>query len=164
MPHDYLLQHIAWRNILETQARIIRLHDEALAKAGLIPVEQYDVLLPLAEAPGHRLRLSELAERVILSRSGITRLVDRLEAKGLLKRESCPEDRRGSYAVITKAGLAAMKQAWGVMGKILDEQFAAHVRDEEAAAIHSALVRVLKANGSEVGEVSAPVQIGIRRK
>ena len=76
-----------------------------------MPLGWYDVLLQLAEAPDHRLRMAELAERVLLSRSGLTRLVDRLAAEGLVTREPFPGDARGLYTVLTDAGLARLRAA-----------------------------------------------------
>src|ERR671921_132950 len=92
----------AWSALLLTQARLMREMERELAASGVILPELYDVLLALDRAPDHRLRLSELADHIVLSRSGLTRLVDRLEKHGLLRREQCPEDRRGAYAVLTE--------------------------------------------------------------
>src|SRR5207237_2294677 len=84
-----------WRSFLRAHAGVIReLGRELAAEAGL-PLAWYDVLLQLAEAPGRRLRMAELADRVLLSRSGLTRLVDRLQAEQLVRREPSPDDARG---------------------------------------------------------------------
>ena len=68
--------------------------------------------MQLSEAPERRLRMTELADRVLLSRSGLTRLADRLERDGLLTRQACPSDARGTLAVLTDAGLARLRAAW----------------------------------------------------
>ena len=87
-----------------------RLEADLLAAHGL-PLPWYDVLLQLAEAPDRRLRMTELAGRVLLSRSGLTRLVDRLEREGLVERAACPGDARVTHAVLTEAGLARLREA-----------------------------------------------------
>src|SRR6201994_4947605 len=87
-----------------------RLERDLLAGADM-PLGWYDVLLQLAEAPDHRLRMADLAERVLLSRSGLTRLVDRLTAEGLVTRAPFPGDARGLYTVLTDAGLRGVRAA-----------------------------------------------------
>jgi DNA-binding MarR family transcriptional regulator len=87
------------------------------------------VLWALRRASGRRLRTGALAEEVTLSRTGLTRLVDRVEQAGLLRREPAPEDRRGSYVVITQAGTAMLRRMWPVYEQVLAESFAAQVRD-----------------------------------
>src|SRR5688572_4870948 len=84
-----------WRLFITVHAKIVTQIDKSLEDAGLIPLNWYDVLIELYEAPERRLRMSDLAERVLLTRSGLTRLVDRLEKEGYLKREIDPQDRRG---------------------------------------------------------------------
>jgi DNA-binding MarR family transcriptional regulator len=104
-------QLAAWRLFLRAQAHLSRvLEAELLAEHGL-PLASYDVLVQLAEAPGRRLRMTELADRVLLSRSGLTRLVDRLEKDGLVERQACPGDARGTHAVLTEAGLTRLRSA-----------------------------------------------------
>jgi DNA-binding MarR family transcriptional regulator len=89
--------------------------------------------------------MSDLARSVVLSRSGLTRLVDRLETEGLLRRESVAGDRRGTLAVITEAGREAMRQAWPVYAAGIAAYFARHLSDEELAALTAGLGRVLAA-------------------
>ena len=90
--------------MLRAHAELTRALDAQLAREHKLPLSSYEVLLFLADAPGGRMRMSELAESVLLSRSGLTRLVDRLEREGLLKRERCESDARGLFAEITPAG------------------------------------------------------------
>lgn len=100
-----------WRTFLRAHAEVSRrLEAELLAEHDL-PLAWYDVLVQLVEAPDRRLRMTELADRVLLSRSGLTRLVDRLEREGLVCRVACPSDARGLYAVLTGAGLARLRDA-----------------------------------------------------
>jgi DNA-binding MarR family transcriptional regulator len=101
----------AWRAFLRAHAAVVRkLEHELLATTGM-PLGWYDVLLQLAEAPERRLRMADLADKVLLSRSGLTRLVDRLQAEGLVTREPYPGDARGLYTVLTPAGLAKLRAA-----------------------------------------------------
>jgi DNA-binding MarR family transcriptional regulator len=90
--------------MLRAHAELTRALDAQLAREHKLPLSSYEVLLFLADAPGGRMRMSDLAESVLLSRSGLTRLVDRLEREGLLKRERCESDARGLFAEITPAG------------------------------------------------------------
>ncbi len=101
----------SWRAFLRAHAVITRtLEAELLAEQDL-SLAAYDVLVQLAEAPEHRLRMTELAERVLLSRSGVTRLVDRLEKLGLVARSPVESDGRGVAAELTDAGLSRLRTA-----------------------------------------------------
>src|SRR6476469_4011332 len=99
-----------WRTFLRAHAQAMRELERELAEAGL-PIGWYDVLLQLAEAPERRLRMADLADRVLLSRSGLTRLIDRLQADGLVRREPSPEDARGTFTVLTDTGMARLRAA-----------------------------------------------------
>jgi DNA-binding MarR family transcriptional regulator len=139
-------QHLAaWRIFLKAHAKIIDLIERDLWAAKRPPLSTYDVLIELYEAPQHRLRMHELAERVVLSRSGLTRLVDRLEAEGLLTRDRSGTDRRGAYAVITEQGIEALHQTWPIYSRGIAEYFAQWLTLEEAEILESALRRILQA-------------------
>ena len=133
----------AWRSFLTAHAALINRIEHELEEAELVPLAWYDVLLALYEAPNQRLRMNELADAIVLSRSGLTRLVDRLEAEGLLSRERCGTDRRGAYAVLTDKGLAALRRTWPVYEKGIVEHFARYISDEEARTITGVFQRVL---------------------
>jgi DNA-binding MarR family transcriptional regulator len=90
--------------MLRAHAELTRALNAQLTREHKLPLSSYEVLLFLADAPEGRMRMSELAESVLLSRSGLTRLVDRLERDGLLKRERCESDARGLFAEITPEG------------------------------------------------------------
>jgi DNA-binding MarR family transcriptional regulator len=105
------VQLSAWRSFLRAHAQLTRTLESELMAAQDLPLPSYEVLLHLAEAPSRRLRMTELADRVLLSRSGLTRLVDRLERDRLVERASCPNDARGTHAVLTDAGLARLREA-----------------------------------------------------
>jgi DNA-binding MarR family transcriptional regulator len=94
----------AWRGLLAAHATLIARLDAELEREHGLPLTSYEVLLYLADAEGGHLRMGELADRLLLSRSGITRLVDRLERQGMIERERCEDDGRGFNAVLTAAG------------------------------------------------------------
>jgi DNA-binding MarR family transcriptional regulator len=94
----------AWRGFLRTHATLSRELDAELAETHDLPLGSYEVLLFLADSPGGKMRMAELADSVLLSRSGLTRMVDRMERQGLVSREPCPGDARGLNAVITPGG------------------------------------------------------------
>ncbi|MES9538283.1 MarR family transcriptional regulator [Actinomadura sp. NPDC000600] len=102
---------IVWRTLLRAQARLShRLQAELLARHDLAP-GSYDVLMHLGEAPHGRLRMNDLADRVLMSRSGLTRLVDRMQRDGLVTRQSCASDARGLFAALTPEGRARLAEA-----------------------------------------------------
>jgi DNA-binding MarR family transcriptional regulator len=103
----------AWRAFLQAHARITRRLDEELQAAHSLSLAEYDALLQIANSPGRRVRMNVLANRVLLSRSGITRLVDRLEADGSVERMACSTDARGQEAMLTPAGLDRLRTASG---------------------------------------------------
>lgn len=100
-----------WRSFLRTHTHLLRQLEHQLQAHGKIALGGYDVLVQLAEAPENRLRMSELAEAVLLSRSGLTRLVDRLQKDGLVQRQPDPEDARGMYTVLTAKGRDTLRDA-----------------------------------------------------
>jgi DNA-binding MarR family transcriptional regulator len=122
-------------------------------------MDWYDVLLTLERSPDHRLRLNELADRVLISRSGLTRLIDRIEAAGFLRRERSVQDRRGAYAVLTPEGAAALGKAWPVYERLIDEYFGQRMTDEQVRVMHSFFMQFLPPPVP-----SEPVQLGIKKK
>ncbi len=100
-----------WRLFLRAHAFVIGRLEADLAADGQPSLAMYDVLVQLVEAPEHRLRMTELAQAVLLSRSGLTRLVDRMAALGYVRREPSPGDARGVHAVVTEAGVSALRRA-----------------------------------------------------
>lgn len=131
-----------WRSFLRAHAGVMReLERELVAEAGL-PLGWYDVLLTLAEAPGRRLRMAELADRVLLSRSGVTRLVDRLQAEGLVRREPSPHDARGTYTVLTADGLARLRRAAPVHLAGIRRHWLARFSDDELRTLGELLERL----------------------
>jgi DNA-binding MarR family transcriptional regulator len=130
-----------WRSFLRAHATVLRELERELNEAGL-PLGWYDVLLQLAEAQGHRLRMAELADRVLLSRSGLTRLIDRLQAEGLVRREPSPDDARGTFTVLTEPGLAALRRAAPVHLRGIRDHWLAHYSDDELRVLGGLLERL----------------------
>ena len=140
---------LAWRRLLQVHARLVEgLGAELEAEVG-VPLTWYDVLLNLHEAPDHELRMNDLAAAVLLSRSGLTRLVDRMVAAGYVERRVCPEDRRGALAVLTDAGEATLRRAAPVHLRGVEERFTGLLRDDEVPVLQEVLDRVLAASGSD---------------
>jgi MarR family transcriptional regulator, 2-MHQ and catechol-resistance regulon repressor len=113
-----------------------------LAGATDVPTAEFEVLIRLSRSPGQRLRLTELAHQVRLSTSGLSRLVDRVEAAGLVRREACPSDRRGSFAVLTEKGEAALEQALPPHLASLERHVVAPLGPEELATLEGLLRRL----------------------
>jgi DNA-binding MarR family transcriptional regulator len=99
----------AWRGMVAVHIRLVKALDARLEQEHALPLTSYEVLVRLDEAEGRRMRMSELADSVLLS--GLTRLVDRLERDGLLSREACADDARGAYACLTEDGVAKLRAA-----------------------------------------------------
>jgi len=145
----------AWRGMLRVHATLTKALDSELEAAHGLPLSSYEVLMHLADAEGERMRMSDLATMVILSRSGLTRLVDRLEREGLIARESCPSDARGSFATLTAAGRRRLDAARtthlaGVRSMFLDH-FSAEELELLGAAWERLLPGVVNAPGARCG-------------
>ncbi len=141
----------AWRGMLRAHAALTKALDAELEAAHGLPLSSYEVLLHVSGNASERMRMHDLAESVVLSRSGLTRLVDRLEREGLVVRESCPSDARGAYARLTDAGrekLAAARRTHlaGVRARFLD-----HLTPAELDALGDVWERVVPAAVSTDG-------------
>ena len=135
--------HLAgWRALLNAHAAAVRTISRALQERGGLPLESYDVLLELYYAPGRRLRLRELGERVVLTRSGISRLVSRLEKEGLVERGAVDQDARGVYAKLTSKGEAAFRSTWPLYAECIQEVFGTEMTEGEAQTVAEILGRV----------------------
>jgi DNA-binding MarR family transcriptional regulator len=131
-----------WRTFLRAHAQVMgELERELLAETGM-PIAWYDVLLQLAEAPERRLRMAELADRVLLSRSGLTRLIDRLQAEGLVRREPSPEDARGTFTVLTADGMTRLRAAAPVHLAGISRHWLTHFSEDELRELAAMLRRV----------------------
>ena len=144
--HEWLA---AWRAMLEAHAEVTAaLERDLLAGCGL-PLAWYDVLAQLHDAPGRGLRMQELARAVLLSKSGLTRLVDRMEQAGLVVREPDPDDRRGTRTALTSAGRAALRRAAPVHVRGVQRHFARHLEGDEARVLLAACARIVAAARAE---------------
>lgn len=131
----------AWRALLNAHATLLGEVEEALAEAMLPPLTWYDMLWAIRGAPGRRIRMAELANSLTISRGGLTKLFDRLEAEGLVRRQPAADDRRSSFAVITPAGTRMLRKMWPIYARVLRESFVAAVSPDEAKTIGTALGR-----------------------
>lgn len=137
----------AWRALLVAHARVTHTLDDDLRRETGLNLGWYEVLLLLVSAPEERLRMSELADGMILSRSAATRLVDRLERDGLVERTVCDSDRRGMEVTLTDRGRDAFVVAGRIHLRGIEEHFGAHLTSEELASVAEALTKVAAANG-----------------
>ncbi|MFN8557890.1 MAG: MarR family transcriptional regulator [Dehalococcoidia bacterium] len=137
----------AWRAFLTAHAALTEALEAELRAERDLSLPWYDVLVQLSEAPAGAMRMQDLARSTLLSKSGLTRLVDRMEQAGLVERRPCPDDQRGRLAVLTTAGRAALRRAAPVHLRGVEEHFARHLTDAEVALLHAALGNVLAALG-----------------
>jgi DNA-binding MarR family transcriptional regulator len=117
----------AWRAFLTAHALVTRRISADLAVAGLPDLTWYDLLWALYRQPERRLRVHELASEVVLSPTGMSRFVDRVEREGLVRREPVPGDRRGFYVAITEAGVDLLRRMWPVYERGIEAHFAAQL-------------------------------------
>lgn len=134
-----------WRGFLHAHARLLRRMDEELQAAHGLSLAEYDALIQLAGAPGRRLRMSALADKVLLSRSGITRLVDRLVADGMVERSACTTDARGAEAALTPGGLDRLRAASRTHLDGVQRYFLGTMTDTELASMGRSLDRIADA-------------------
>jgi len=132
----------AWAAFLRGSVSVLAQMNEELETGAGMPLTQYDVLRQLALAPGQALRMSDLAERVMLSRPGLTGVVKRLEAQGLVVREPSPEDGRGLHAVLTPEGRRRLHEVHPTHVRSIRERFAGHFTDEELGTLAALLGRL----------------------
>lgn len=132
----------AWGALLHVHADLVPLLDRRLQGAAGLPLAWYDVLLELNAAPDRRLRMGELGERVVLSRTRVSRLVDELARAGLVCRVGNPADKRSAYAVLTDLGRDRLRSAAPAYLAGITEHFTRHLSDEEIDVVATALWRV----------------------
>src|SRR3954469_10210155 len=133
----------AWRGFLRVHSSLLRDLDEELTRLHGLPISSYDVLVQLDEAPEGRLRMSALADAVLLSRSGLSRLVTRLEGQGLIERVECASDARGSFAAITDKGRERLAEARVTHRAGVRARFFDHLGERELRQLAKVWSRVL---------------------
>jgi DNA-binding MarR family transcriptional regulator len=138
-----------WRAFLQAHARVARRLDEELRAEHDLSVAEYDALLNIAEAPDRRLRMRRLADQVVLSKSGVTRLIDRLVADGLVERSSCTTDARGAEAVLTEAGLRRLRAASRTHLRGIADHFLDVVDDADLQVVDRVMRAVADRAGTE---------------
>lgn len=134
-------RHMSWGALVKAHAKATaRIGGRVEAEGGL-PLDWYDVLVVLEYAPEGRLRMGELVEHVTLSRSGLTRLIDRIEAAELVERRLCPNDRRSFEVALTSQGRKAREKSWPIHARAIAEEFGNRYSEDEAVLLGELLVR-----------------------
>jgi DNA-binding MarR family transcriptional regulator len=141
-----------WRAFLTAHARVTRRLDEELRAEHDLSLAEYDALLTIADAPDRRIRMRQLADRVILSKSGVTRLIDRLVLDGLVERKACASDARGAEAVLTSAGLERLRRASRTHLRGIAQHFLAAVEDADIPTIERSMLAVADHAGPGSGD------------
>jgi DNA-binding MarR family transcriptional regulator len=132
----------AWRGMLAVHSAMLSGLDAELEQEHGLPLTSYEVLLHLADADGGSLRMGELADRLFLSRSGLTRLIDRLVKAGLVERAVCESDRRGFFATLTPEGKRAFAEAQPTHLRGIREHFLSKLSDADKTALGDAWVKL----------------------
>ena len=141
----------AWPAFVTGYALLIARIEERLRAAELPELAWYDALWALERAPQGRLRMHELAEKTVITRSNLTRLVDRLEAAGLVTRDRDCADRRGAFAVLTMSGRAMRRKMWTIYGPAIRELFDRHLNGAETLQLRASFARILQAARAGAG-------------
>lgn len=132
----------AWVRLMRAQQIVLAAIEHDLKTAGLPPLSWYDVLLELVRAEDGRLRPFEIERRALLAQYNLSRLLDRLEGKGLVRRESFGDDGRGRWVVVTDEGRAMQARMWSVYGKALCDHVGAKLNDVDAEALADLLAKL----------------------
>jgi DNA-binding MarR family transcriptional regulator len=146
-----------WALFLKTYSVLIETLDAELKRERGLPLTWFDVLIQLVDAPRGRLRMNDLSDSLLLSKSGATRLVDRMESAGLIARSSCATDRRVVFATLTPEGRAAFRRAAPVAFRGVEEHFTRHLGAAEKRSMSAAFERVLRAGHVRRGPVRKAV-------
>jgi DNA-binding MarR family transcriptional regulator len=145
----------AWRGLLVAHSRLVPAVEADLRAAGLVPLSWYDVLLELNAAPDRRLRMSELGQRTVLSRTRVSRVVDELAAAGLAERQPDQADGRSSFAALTPAGREALRRAWPVYRQAIHRQLTGRLTPQQCRDLATLLGQLITAD-----DLDPPVTIG----
>lgn len=132
----------AWARLLRVQRQALEKVELRLKAAGFPPLNWYDVLLELDRSKTG-LRQYEIGERMLLSKHNLSRLLDRLEKKQLVRRKPCPEDGRGSVIEITATGRQLREQMWPIYAEAIDAAFASRISENQASVLSNTLERLL---------------------
>ena len=146
----------SWRSFLVAHAHLSRRLDDELRAGHGLSLPEYDALLAIAGAPDRRIRMHQLADVVVLSRSGITRLVDRLVAGGLVERVSCTSDARGAEAALTEDGLRRLREAARTHLDGVERYFLAAIEPADLEVVGRALATVAERSQGEPAHAGRP--------
>ncbi|MFB6367516.1 MarR family winged helix-turn-helix transcriptional regulator [Paenibacillus elgii] len=135
----------AWRAFVNAHAAVTKRIEADLSDQRREPLTTYDVLSALYQSPDKKLRMSDLANKVVLTRSGLTRVIERLEREGLVERERMEEDRRGAFAVLTGDGKREFLRTWPVYAEGIYNYFVSVLDEEERKVVEKALTKVSEA-------------------
>ena len=136
----------AWEGLIRTVGALLKTFDEELQESEKLPLSWYEVLLRLDDAPEKRIRMRDLAGLIVLSRSGLTRLIDRMGSAGLVDREPSKEDRRGYYAVLTEEGRRVLGRARPIHHRGIHEHFTKHLAGRDVKALAAIVAKVRRGN------------------
>jgi DNA-binding MarR family transcriptional regulator len=136
------IQFDAWRALVNAHAALVGTFEEALADEQLPPLAWFGVLGALYRADDHRLRPRDLGLHLTISKSGLTRLVDRMVAAGLIERRDCPSDRRGHLIALTDSGEAVFRDMWPIYAQSFEASFASRLSADEAETLRALLDRL----------------------
>lgn len=153
-------EQAAWRSLIIASNHLRAVLDAELAEQHKLSFADYEVFVQLSEAPGMRLRMSDLAERLHLSPSGLTRRLDRLVREGSVVREQCPSDRRGSFAVLNRDGLRRLEEAVPTHVHGVRRHFLDRLTPDQQAALIDALSDIMQ---DDPNEIATPVERGAER-
>jgi DNA-binding MarR family transcriptional regulator len=140
----------AWLDVFQAQTLVVRALERCIKRELGLPLAGYEVLVRLGEvSEGERVRMQELARRVLLSKSGLSQLFTRLERRGLVERRGDPENLRVTYAILTEDGREALERALPAFREEIEERFAGHLDEEEVRVVRRAMRKVIRASGEE---------------
>ena len=148
-------RHTAWPLFLRTYTTLVDILESELQRERKLPLAWFDVLVHLQDRPDGRMKMNELADTILLSKSGLTRLVDRMERAGLIKRTACATDRRVVYAEITSRGRDEFAAAAPIAFAGVKIHFTASLTREELSALESALAKILRAARADTSKKTA---------
>ena len=142
--------YAAWLDVFQAQTLVVRALEKIMKREFGLPLAEYEVLARLAAVPeGERVRMQELARKVLLSKSGLSQLFTKLERRGLVERRGDPENLRVTYATITAEGREALERARPTFRDEVHRLFAGHLSEEEIQTVRRAMGKVIRALGEE---------------
>ncbi len=142
--------YAAWLDVFQAQTLVVRALEKIMKQEFGMPLAEYEVLARLAEVPeGERVRMQELARKVLLSKSGLSQLFTKLERRGLVERRGDPENLRVTYATMTAQGREALERARPTFRDEVHRLFAGHLSEEEIRTVRRAMRKVIRSSGEE---------------